>query len=73
MIRLQVEEYCHNCKEFEPVAHKSILHANFSDIMVETIVRCKNCDKCKAQYDYLKTQEKTNENNTNVINPRTDW
>ena len=58
MIKLDVDEYCHSCAEFEPVVTErpklievSFEHFRFCD---NTIVECKCRNRCEAIYNYLK-------------------
>lgn len=58
MIRLQVEEYCNNCSEFEPEVDRDMLYCD--DILrgtkmsiIETRVQCKHRSRCKSIKDYL--------------------
>jgi len=58
MIKLQVEDYCHqNCERFEPVADTDSI--SFSEYgkpdkkITRTIVRCVNASMCQAIYTDL--------------------
>ena len=52
MIRLDVKDYCHNCRDFEPIADR-INSLNMS----VTVVRCEFRDKCEVIEQYLKSKE----------------
>jgi hypothetical protein len=52
MIRLDVKDYCHNCRDFEPVADR----INYLNKSV-TVVRCEFRDKCAVIEQYLKAKE----------------
>lgn len=49
MIRLLVDEYCHNCPNFEPYA----MRASSLDGFIDTRVVCEYHDKCKSIKKYL--------------------
>ena len=58
MIKLDVDEYCHGCAEFEPVVTErpkltkvSFERFRFCD---NTIVECRYRNRCEAIYNYLK-------------------
>lgn len=64
-INLNVEEYCHNCPDFEPVTEKEKLHmegfdpgtyTNVNKTICETTVECKYKKRCAAQIRYLRKQ-----------------
>lgn len=65
-INLKVEEYCHNCPDFEPSAMKQteILRAcnlndpyDFEAVRINnTLVECKYKKRCAAQMRYLQKQ-----------------
>ena len=66
MITLKVEEYCHNCPDFEPNKKLECLHAEYfnNDIMehefvrkYETTISCKYRKRCLAQMEYLRKQQ----------------
>lgn len=52
MIQLDVKDYCHKCRDFEPVAE----HINSLNMSV-TVVRCEFRDKCEIIEQYLKAKE----------------
>lgn len=62
-INLKVEEYCHNCPDFEP--EKKVEHLTEIDLTAriptdihkyETTISCKHCKRCAAQFKYLQKQ-----------------
>lgn len=61
MIRLAVEEYCHNCLEFEPKSSTSTLCADNSEKIVNTTVTCKHINRCRAIKRYLEKENKKDE------------
>ena len=47
MIKLEVEQYCQNCPEFEPVVDSTALFINEGDVVRrETTVTCKHRERC---------------------------
>lgn len=55
MIRLEVEDYCQNCIEFDP--EKEVIAKQYMESKDEeylTFVTCKNADKCRRLIKYLK-------------------
>lgn len=67
MIRLDVEQYCHECPDFEPDVQrpeKDILYGSDPSgrslqlvSMSDTIIRCKYRDRCRALSRYLEKQK----------------
>lgn len=59
MIHLEVQDYCQNCDDFEPVK-ASALHVACvaGGATLETFVRCENEKRCKQIYEHIvKEQE----------------
>ena len=56
MIKLNVLDYCQNCKDFEPETTNIDTHyiGNTSDRV--TLISCRNEVKCRALYDHLKNE-----------------
>ena len=71
MIKLDVADYCHNCKRFEPDVSKFVseLIIDPSDMppwgfdyeKCDTQIRCKDRDRCAAMYEYMERQMKNND------------
>ena len=62
MIKLDIEEYCHNCPDFEADVDKieiSTPHKTFDplvvkeDITYETVIKCKNRKRCSMIAGYF--------------------
>lgn len=53
MITLQIEDYCHNCNEFEANVEKFWHNAFDDDSIIDTIVRCEHAHRCKNFYEKL--------------------
>ena len=61
MIRLHVDEWCNDCRDFEPVSEKTDHYARevngFEDLTeiayTDTEIRCKDCDKCRRVKEFL--------------------
>lgn len=66
MIKLEVEEYCHNnCRAFEAIVEEpaSFYTSNSEDgdpvyLPGPTVIRCKNRHLCRQLLNYLKKQTK---------------
>ena len=60
MIKLDVDEYCHSCAEFEPVVTERprLIEVSFEHFCFcgNTIVECKHRYRCEAIYNYLKNK-----------------
>lgn len=60
MIRLEVQEYCHACSDFEPDVEKPEKYYSGSEevIMTDTVVRCRYRKRCENLKRYLARAEK---------------
>ena len=56
MIRLQVENYCQNCEEFEPETQVMSMGYVGMNSKVDTTIRCSNAQKCERICKYLKKE-----------------
>jgi hypothetical protein len=72
MIRVEVQDYCQSCLEFEPdVENPTLLYAAFEVIeQTDTVIRCKHrtrCENIKRHIDKEKEKggNKTVERNNN--------
>lgn len=54
MIKLDIEEYCQNCGEFEPDVHVIEFEEFYGTISRETYVKCSHRDRCDSMVYYLK-------------------
>lgn len=63
MIKLNVEEYCHDCQEFEPDIETTDWHItmNQNDNIRDTIIRCHYRNRCVNMIRYLERKMKNNE------------
>lgn len=55
VIRLEVEDYCQNCIEFDP--EKEVIAKQYMESKDEeylTFVTCKNADRCRRLMKHLK-------------------
>lgn len=52
-IKLEVEKYCENCEDFEPVAYKASYQC-WEKITTDTVVKCQNADKCRCICAHIK-------------------
>lgn len=60
MIRLEVQEYCHACSDFEPDVEKPEKYYSLAEevIMTDTVVRCRYRKRCENLKRYLARAEK---------------
>lgn len=52
MIKLQVEEYCHDCPEFEAESEE-LYYMNNGELEVSTFVSCMHKNKCYRIKNYI--------------------
>lgn len=59
-IRLEVEEYCHECLDFEAdvISPQRVRNGNGELTMSDTIVQCKHRKRCTNIKRYLERREK---------------
>lgn len=57
MIRFSVEDYCHDCPDFEAEVNKTLLRSNSIVISTDTCITCKHKDKCLQIYRYMMATE----------------
>lgn len=61
MIKLELlGDFCHDCRDFEPVADKSIFFTYDQEILT-TSVRCKCESKCRSIKEHLENEMKKGE------------
>ena len=60
MIRLNVEDYCHQCMDFDPdVTQAKRMFTDDDDIaLTDTIIQCEHRRRCEAIKKYLIRQAK---------------
>ena len=65
MIRVEVEEYCHSCFEFEPdvTDPMKLFSLNGKVDQTDTIIRCGHRKRCALLKKYLERQMKEKESN----------
>jgi len=54
MIKLDVDDYCHDCPEFEPELERLYIEDINFDRHVDTRITCDNQHKCRHIMRYLK-------------------
>ena len=67
MIKLDIQEYCQECLDFEPDVERptrEVLRSSEGDIVIQsdTMVRCKYRNRCKAIKRYLEKEAQHAEN-----------
>ena len=63
MIRLYVQNYCHDCPEFDPDVEKDTIYSeNYlmgkRTTHTQTDIYCKHKDRCESMIKFLKEKEK---------------
>ena len=61
MIRINVEEYCHQCLDFDPdvtLAKRMFTDGGDDTILTDTIIQCEHRRRCEAIKKYLIRQAK---------------
>ena len=58
MIELNVEDYCQNCGRFEAEITTMEKGCTWQEKSYNTIITCKNREKCKKLMEYLKSKMK---------------
>lgn len=59
MIKIEVEDYCHECLDFQPDVEKPVVLYSDTDRYVcigDTIVRCEYRQRCKAIENHVKNK-----------------
>lgn len=54
MIKLEIEEYCENCRYFTPEKEELACSTDGEDFSVDTIIFCKDRKRCANMYKVLK-------------------
>lgn len=61
MIKLDIDEYCHNCPEFESDVKKDVIHCRNLDFnkasIVNTIITCEHRERCRAIKKFLEEEK----------------
>lgn len=57
MIKLIVDDYCHDCPEFEPTVETQSYEDFFGDMIVNHEVKCKYAERCERIKEYLDNQK----------------
>jgi hypothetical protein len=60
MIKLDVENYCHDCDAFNPVADSMSYQSLGVEQDRDTFVRCSNAKRCHNMVRYLERKLKSN-------------
>lgn len=62
MIRLDIDEYCNNCPEFESDVKKDVIHYKTIDFgktsIVNTIITCEHRERCCSIKNFLEEEKK---------------
>lgn len=56
MIKLKVEEYCHNCSDFKPLVDKECYESGYGSCYKDTTITCKYAERCEVIAEYFKKQ-----------------
>ena len=64
MIRLDIQEYCGECCDFEPdVKRPEKIWASTCVILTDTVVSCRYAKRCESIKRYLKQKMEDSKNN----------
>ena len=67
MIRLDIDEYCNNCPEFESDVKKDVIHCRNLDFnkasIVNTIITCEHRERCRSIKNFLEEDKETEKQN----------
>ena len=55
-IKLQVEEYCQNCPNFEATVEKFDFNAGGTTYLYDTVIKCSNAEQCGHMMEFLRNQ-----------------
>lgn len=69
MIHLEVEEYCHECPDFEAYSKNEFVYSFDRRIVTDITVRCMNHKRCEVIFRHL--EKKKNENSEDKEGPDT--
>lgn len=58
MIKLFVEDYCHNCTDFDPYVNKSNFECDMGRYLTDTDITCKHAERCEEIKTYLEKEIK---------------
>jgi hypothetical protein len=58
MIQLEVQEYCHRCRDFEASTTKDVLFTNGAPLETNFTIRCAHARHCEALLLYLEEHKK---------------
>ena len=69
MIKIKVEDYCHNCPEFSPYIGAfgnggMMLFGETLTDFGDTVVHCENEHRCRVMMEYLKSKISEDQNVT---------
>jgi hypothetical protein len=65
MIELVTEDYCSDCRRFEPESRKNDFFVD-NTCFNRTVVRCKHSDLCRMLYNHLKAQTEVKTAGSNI-------
>ena len=58
MIKLEIDEYCDNCPQFDAHVEKDVLFAGHSKKYFNTNITCEHKDKCRCLKDMIEKETK---------------
>lgn len=61
MIRLKVEEYCHDCRHFVPELDTNSIFENGYYVTTDTTIRCEFWDRCAVIARHMEEKRKGGE------------
>lgn len=54
MIGLQVESYCQNCSDFEPIKDIVTWCSTDGSDGISTVIKCDQAERCRAFYEHIR-------------------
>lgn len=63
MIKLNTDDYCENCPDFDPHLDQTICEDFYGENIVTNIVSCKHQSRCIEIARYIEAQKRRSENN----------
>ena len=58
MIRLNVDEWCQNCPEFDAETFMACLYSDNNVMHTDAVVKCKHQKRCQSITQFLASREK---------------
>lgn len=63
MIKLEVEDYCHDCRAFDPETEEVTVYTLGNPYHTDTVVRCRNAKWCARMMQRLERKLRKEQEN----------